>query len=787
MFQLFTKDLRSYFTSATAGVAVGIFLCLMGAFLFVIPGEYNVFDSGYAQLDGLFALSPWLFLFLLPALTMRSFADEYRTGTFELLLSKPISPSGILMGKYLAAVAVALLALLPTLFYLLPVSLLGSPAFNMDYGAFWGSFIGLTLLVMVYAAIGVFTSSLGENQVAAFLIGALLCFLAYYGLELAASLAGGAAAADFLSRLSLSHHYEALSRGAIDSSGVLFFLSEAAVFLLLTYLRLYRRGLRNFAIALAVLICLNLLGSKFFVRADLTAEKRYTLSPLTKELLRGCEEPISVELYLDGDLNLGFLRLQKEAEDLLRDMGAYAGGGVSVVKIDPSEARSNEERKARYARLAERGMQPTAVYERDKGGNMQQKIIFPWAAVSMGGDTALVSLLANVEGLSGAENLNISAEGLEYAFTDAIRRLAAEDPGRVAFIEGHGEWGEEQVYDITEALSNYYYVDRGTISGSVDELLPYKALIIAGPTRPFSEREKYALDQYFMNGGSLLFLVDGAMAGEDAAYAPDLNLADLLFTYGVRIDPLLLLDTECASVPMNMAPSGEAPRFEPQPWYYAPLLQPSPGHVIGRNLSRVRADFCSPLAFVGEDSLRRSVLLATAGNTGAERLPAVIRPDVFALSPQSGFFAWRSAPVAALVEGSFRSAFRNRIAPEGVSNSLPFKQMSGDNAKLIVISDGDLIANASAEAPSGAVTPLPLGYDRYAGRSYANRDFLLNAVNYLADDHGWLNLRGREFKLRLLDKAKVAQDRNLWGVLGILGPLGIVALVILFARVVRRG
>ncbi len=449
---MFRKELLNFFSSATAIVVIVVFLVATGLFLFVLPGNYNVFDSGYANLDGLFVLSPWLYLFLIPALTMRMFSDEYRSGTMELLLSKPLSPWKIILSKFFAGIVLVLLCMLPTLFFLLPVSLLGNPAFNMDYGAFWGSFLGLAFLAVAYVAISLFCSSLTQNQVVAFVLSALCCFFFYYGFELIVMAISNTEVANAVSKLSMLYHYDSLGRGVIDASDAVYFLSLAVFFLFLCRLIVFRSSYKAFAVCILALVAINAASAFYVLRLDLTSEKRYSLSPQTRNLLRETEDKVNVDLYLTGDANVGFYRLKEAVGDMLREMDAYSSGGFNVKEHDPAEGADNAERNSRYARLQAAGLKPTVVYERDNRGNMQEKLIFPWAVMSIGGDSINISLLKNIPGHSGDENLNISIESLEYELSDALRRLTNKNPGRIAFIEGHGELDEAHTYDVTEAL-----------------------------------------------------------------------------------------------------------------------------------------------------------------------------------------------------------------------------------------------------------------------------------------------------------------------------------------------
>lgn len=760
MFELYKKEISGFFSSATGVLVIGIFLLLTSVVLWLLPGEQNVLDMGYAGLDGLFQMAPWLYLFLIPALTMRLFSDEYRSGTMEWLCSKPLQKWKIVAAKYLAGWTVACMSLLPTLLYLLTIYKLGVPAGNLDWGGFWGSFVGLLLLAAVYTAIGVFASSLSANAVVAFLLAALLCLGVYSGFDALGSLFQEAEWQECFSQCGLNAHYEAMSRGVLDTFDLVYCVSVSLLFLLLTVVHIQAKALRLLWLAVPIFVLMNILAARAFVRFDLTSEKRYTLSNNTKKLLADAKRPVEVTVYLDGSLNRGFLHLREAVRTTLTDMSAYAQSGFVYRFVDPSEAPNEQTRQQQYAALVARGMKPTMVYERDNEGKSAQKIIFPWAECVSGKDTVQVALLQNVSGYTAEENLNHSIETLEYGFSDALRILLQNNDQRIVFLEGHGEWGDMALADAMKKLSRYYSIDRGALSTDVHALDPYKVVVVAGPVEKFSESDKYIIDQYIMKGGRVLWLLDGVRTDKRyVSVVNELNLDDQLFTYGMRVEPVVLLDAQCAMMPINTAAAGEEPQFEPTPWYYAPLLLPSAASVITKHLPLTRSDFASVVSFVGEDesaTLRKSVLLASSNRAGVEKVPAPVSMDVVEMSPDDPFFAYSYLPVAVLLEGVFPSVFAHRMTPQELPASRVVEQSSP--TRMILVADGDVIRN-DVQGSGEAAEPLPLGYDSYSNQQFGNDDFILNAVNYLADDEDWMSLRGREWKIRLLDRQAINAHR----------------------------
>ena len=529
---------------------------------------------------------------------------------------------------------------------------------------------------------------------------------------------------------------------------------------------------------IAAVIAVYFISEKYFFRLDLTSEKRYSISDNTKRLLRDLDDEITFNIYLDGDLNAGFLRLRKAVREMLDEFNAHSGKNLRYEFINPSAALTNKEREKKYEELGKRGIQGIMVYEKDKEGKSIQKIVFPWLEISYKGKTVPLNLLKNLPGKSGEENLNISIQNLEFELTDAIRSLIAKEVLKVAFIEGHGELPEIYTYDITQALSRYYQVDRGVIGDDPSILDPYAAIIIAAPQQQFPEKNKYIIDQYIMRGGKALWLVDGVKVSLDSlsiysetmAIPLDVNLSDQLFKYGVRINPALVLDVQSVLIPVNVAEEGESARFEPAPWYYSPLLLTSPEHPVTRNVTPVKAQFPSSLDFVGEDlQVKRDVLLITSTGTRIQTTPSLVSMDIINVEKSGYFFNTRNVVVAASMEGTFPSVFTNRMIPDGVRTREKMLTESKPT-KMIVVADGSIIQN-EVQGYGENTTILPLGFDRYMNQQFGNRDFILNAVNYLTDDEGWMALRSREIKLRLLNKPAVIGMRKFWQVSNVLLPL----------------
>jgi len=543
-----------------------------------------------------------------------------------------------------------------------------------------------------------------------------------------------------------------------------------------------------FTVCLLAMISLSVF---YFFRIDLTSDKRYSISEQTKLLMAKVDAPLKVTVYLNGDLNSGFQRLRKSTLELLDELSVYSDQPIDILYENPSLADNSQQREKKYEELQARGMTPTAVYERDKEGKSIQKIIFPWIEVRYKSKVVTLCLLKNIRGNSGEENLNISIENLEFEITDGIRRLINTEVSKIAFLEGHGELTEPETYDISKSLSRYFQIDRGILATNASILSPYKVVIIARPTKPFSESDKFIIDQYIMNGGRVLWLIDGvkiarnnlSTIGLSPAMELDVNLNDQLFRYGIRINPVILQDVQCASVPINIAPAGETPQFEPTPWYFAPLLLTSPEHPVSRNITEVRTEFCSGIDLVGANKrVNYNLLLATSDNTHIIGTPATIDLSQKLNANDKSYFNSSYVPVAVAMEGIFDSDFANRMIPRGLKNTLPFRKLSF-NTRQIVVASGDIIRNEIQLKDS---TSIPLGYDRYMNQQFGNKDFIQNAVLYLADNDGWMQLRNRTIKLRLLNKKISNDDRLTWQLMNVLVPLGLLLIFGISYQILRK-
>lgn len=559
---------------------------------------------------------------------------------------------------------------------------------------------------------------------------------------------------------------------------------------------LKRKHLLQLALALVLVVAVVVLGEISFFRIDLTSEKKHTLSQPSRRMLRELDDVVYIKVYLDGELPVEFVNFQKSIRELLDEFRAYGGDKIQYEFINLYEESDEAIRNRVIGELYDRGLDVTNIQVRDSEGGSSTRIIFPGAIVGFGPYELPVNLLKNNPSLSHELNLNNSIQTLEYEFARAIQSLTLEEVPRIAFIEGHGELDSLQTHSLMDELKNFFQVDRGYINGNVEALLHYQALIIARPMSPFSEADKFALDQYIMMGGRVLFFLDpvhpfadSLSTGTTVALANQVGLEDLLFKYGIRINYNLVADLQCNYVPVNTAPAGQEARFTMMPWVYHPLLAGPVTHPVSRGLNYVMSQFASSLDTLSGSTagLKKTVLLATSEASRTRDVPLYISMEEITVQPDPNLYTAAHLPIAVLLEGEFESFYKNYPVPEGVYPSDWSPVSQSERTSLFVVGDGDIPAN-EVRFIQGEFRAQPLGYDRYTQQTFGNREFIMNVVNYMTDMTGLMELRSREFRLRLLNKEILGQKPQLlkWLLINTVLPLLLVLLSGLIIQVVRR-
>ena len=816
MFTLFKKELASFFSSLIGYLTIVVFLALTGLMLWVFKSDFNILDYGYAGMDGLFIIGPFLYLFLIPAITMRMFAEEKKNGTMELLLTKPLSEMKIIWAKFLAGFTLVFISLLPTLVCYFSVVALGDPVGNIDTGSVAGSYIGLLLLGAAFVAIGLFASSITNNQIVAFILAALMSAFMHLGFESIYRMGFLGDADLFVRSLGMSYHYDSISRGVVDSRDVIYFASVIAVFMMATRIVLQSRkwhGWKNkkdlkrshwieLVAGVAIVVFVNVIGYYVFGRLDLTSEKRYTLSKSTKNLLKKVDEPLLYRVYLEGEFPADFKRLQNETKEMLNQFRAY-NKNIQYEFVNPNNFDNQQERQVFYQKLAQKGIQPTQIQVSTGNGYTTQVLIPAADVIYKGGETS-IQLLQSQKYVDQSQLLNNSIQSLEYVLSNAIRALARGQKPSVAFLRGHGELELPNLSDMIGSLYEYYNLDTARMDENINSLTTrslnpkdssylfhnkYDLIIIAKPTKMFSDRDLFILDQYVMYGGKLLWLVDALdadldsleTAGQAVATRLPLNIDEMLFTYGVRVNPDLVMDIRCRPIPMKVGMVGEQAQIQFQPWMYFPEIVPLSPHPIVRNLDLIKTDFISSIDLI-DNGIDKTVLLATSEFSRVKNAPAIYDLNEAKIDPDRRLFNRNNIPIAVLMEGNFKSMFRNRLTPDFVDIPAMGYREEGDSTRMIVISDGDIIKNRFNYKDA---TGYPLGYDFYTETMYANKELLLNCVDYLVGEEGSIASRSRDIKIRKLNVMKVKEERTKYQLLNILLPIGIIiaaGVVIFFVR-----
>lgn len=554
---------------------------------------------------------------------------------------------------------------------------------------------------------------------------------------------------------------------------------------------IFQNRLVKLITGIVLLLLVNLLAQYVYTRIDFTREKRYTLNPKTEAILQQAEQEINVTVFLDGDLPAAFKRLKLATADLLNDYkAALAKVRINVVFVDPISGLPLNEQDTAINRLYSIGVEPTTLNIKNDNG-FAQKTIFPMAVVSSEGRQLPVKLLQNMDAAGSYEdNINSSIQNLEYTFTSAIKKVVTGENPRIGFTEGNGELSDLQLSDALKSLSTTYEagrVDLGVIDkAGLDRL---KILFVTKPQRAFTEAEKYKLDYFVMKGGSLVWSIDQVSADLDSlrgkteqlAFNKALNLDDMLFIYGARINYNLVADANCAEIPLAMG-DGNQNQIQLAPWLYYPILLPDTASALVKNIDGVRAEFVSTIDTIGVKGVHKTTILSTSPYNKLHNAPKLLSLQMAAEQPDPRDYASTSKTVGVLMEGSFPSVFYNRALPAGIPTSYGNFEKSKPT-RMIVIGDGDIFKN-QVSATDNSV--FPLGFDRFTQQNFGNKALLLNIADYLSSEDNLIALRNKDIKVRLLDKTRVRTEKLTWQIMNALLPIGLLVLFGIFQHYYRK-
>lgn len=539
----------------------------------------------------------------------------------------------------------------------------------------------------------------------------------------------------------------------------------------------HKNHIKSLVILLVVLIAANYLASEFFARIDLTQDNRYSLSSAAKNIISDIEQPVIIDVFLEGNFPSEFRRLRNETKEMLEEFSAY-NRNIQFNFINP--LAEGDDANAIAEEFYKLGMTPARLNVQENGST-SESIIFPWAIANFGDKTIKIPLLKNQIGATDEERVNASVQQLEYALADGLSKLVYGREKKIAVMRGNGELPDAQIADFIKTIQEYYFMAPFTLDSvtvkpekTFEDLQQYDLVIEAKPIQPYTENEKYVLDQYLMHGGKMLWLVEMTNMENDSlfnergaaiALPRDLNLGDYFFSYGLRINPELVKDLYSAPIILATG-NGNETRFNPYPWFYSPLTSSPNDHPIINNIEAVKFDYTNPIDLL-QNEVDKTVLLSSSPKTKVEGLPMQIDLSIIGQKPDLSTFDAGEKPLAVLLEGKFQSVYKDRIKPFNISDH---RDLSSET-EMLVISDGDIIKN---DLQNGQ--PLELGFQRYTGNTYGNKEFLLNAVNYLLDDTGLIEIRSKEISLAFLDKEKTATARVKWQIINIAGPLMLLGL-----------
>ncbi len=535
--------------------------------------------------------------------------------------------------------------------------------------------------------------------------------------------------------------------------------------------------LKHILILVIALIAINFISSKVYKRFDLTSDNRYTLNTSAKDIVKDVNSPIVVDVFLEGeDFPSEFRRLQNETKQLLEEFAAV-NNNIVFNFINPLEDETTRERNIQQ--LTQRGLTPMQLSVQEKGKS-SQAVIFPWALASYNAQTVIIPLVKNKIGASQQELVSNSVQHLEYAFADGFSKLTKPKRAKIAILKGNKQLEDKYLVDFAKTLKAYYYIAPFTLDSvasnpqqTLKAIQDYDLIISAKPTEAFSEAEKLVLDQFTMNGGKSLWLVDAVAMEKDSLYnasgtnyavSRDLNLTDFFFKYGVRINPYMVSTLYSAPITLAMG-EGSQSQFQHLKWPYSPLAGSSSNHPIVNNLNLVRFDFANQIDTL-KNNINKTILLETAPLTKLEGTPREVSLELVTKEQNPQTFNKGNQTLAVLLEGEFNSVYENRVKPLNISKSVN----KSVPTKMIVIADGDVIKNDFIRNK-----PQELGFDRWTGQTYGNKEFLLNAVNYLLDDNGLINIRSKEIAVAFLNQQKIASEKTKWQLINILLPLVLLA------------
>lgn len=775
IFTLLKKELKFLCHHWLGTFGLGVFLCICASLLWFVKGDWYLFGLGFADLTPFFDLSSWLLCILIPALGMQSFTEEHRSDMLMILRSKSVAVFQLFLSKVLAQIALILLGLLLTLFYVFTMVSLSLD--SVDIGVLLLSYGGLFLMAIVFVLITAWVSAFCRHAMMVFLWASLLCLFGFYGFQYLGSIL--ITTTYPWEQLGFYARYQNFQKGLLSVKDLFYFLGLIGAIAFFTLLMMgafptkTKKYLGRFFL---VVVGFYYMTNPIETRFDFTNNGRYTLDKRTIAWMKTIDQSLLVEVYLSGALPPNFKRLQREAKHFLSGLKSI-NPRIDFRFVTPQNIKAH----------VKKGRIPTQITVNEEEGVVKQITVLPWALVRYKGKEINMHLLKEMVPV-GTNQITASITALPYAIIKGIRSVAVPKTKKIAVLKGHQEVSEQQQYDFLKGLTVQYRLAPFTLDAvaaspkkTLKMLQRFDLVMVAKPKKPFTEAQKYVLDQYAMGGGKMLWLLDLVHTNIDSlfntgstlAYPIDLNLTDLFFRYGVRMRRDLVRDSYAAKIALATGNTGARTNFKSFNWFYHPVVRPLENHLIGNNLSRVKLSFASSMELL-KSPTKKNVLLRSSPYCKTTPIPSIISLK----NTLQQHIGEKRTPIVfgVLMEGDFVSAYKDRTPPFRLG-----KPRQKGRTKMVVISDGDLVINGWHNGQ-----PLPLGFDKWTQEFYDNKAFLENTVAYLLSDLELLTLRGQQNALPMLDKKRVKKERFFWQWFNLLGPLILLLLVHLGVHGYRR-
>jgi gliding-associated putative ABC transporter substrate-binding component GldG len=793
MWAICKKEWAQYFNGLTGYLVIGFYLIVNGIVLFVLP-NFNILDFGYASLQAYFDFAPWFLLFLVPAITMHSFADEYKQGTYEIIRTLPVSPLQLVLGKFIGNLLIVIVAIAPTLCYVYILNAI-SDVGGIDFGATYGSYFGLLFLAASYTMVGLYISSITKNNLVSLLASIFVCIVLFKGFHFLSLLPIFANGTHFyISKLGLEAHYINMSKGLLSTEDIFYFLSILVLFGIGSIENI--KGKVKYLITVGALIFINVFFSFYNFQFDLTKEHRYTYNESTKQIVAAIVKPIKIHLYLGGDLPAYYKTIEVSTTQLLDRFKQINPKAISWEIELPSALYKNDALYQFYDSLSKLGLPIQRVQSENASSDKRvDQLIIPGALIELEGQAPIIIDLRSSKKIFKPYNIvkdipeedkeataNAAVALLEYKFTQALYLLNRTVVPNIAYLTGNGEPVNLTVNHLGESIMHGYNLAVFDLKKGFPNPQKIKTLIIVKPSQPFTEMDKLKLDQYVMGGGNIIWAIDKLFAEYDSlqktkgsyiAFDRSLAIDDLLFKYGARINSNLVQDLNCAKLPMVVGKEENgSPIIQRMPWPYFPFLQGNENNPIVQNIDRVLTYFPSSIDTISVAGIQKTILLSTDTNSRMLSSPNLVDINSGKQEGELESFQKHHIPVAILLEGKFPSLFSNRLSASMLDS---IKLATGKNylakaiaqAKQVIIADADILTN-QVDTKRG---PLPMGMMPYEEYQFANYDFFVNTIAYLNEPKGLLDSRNKENILRLLNRQKVEEHKFLIQIILVLGPI----------------